>query len=65
MKYTRGAKSRRKKFVFLDDFSKEEIFKWADELAEDECQVKPLEGKKVVLLFPESSIRTRVASVPE
>ena len=40
-----------KKFVFLDDFSKEEIyeiFKWADKLAEDECQVKQLEGKTVV-----------------
>ena len=32
-------------------FSKEEIyeiFKWADKLAEDECQVKQLEGKTVV-----------------
>ena len=52
-----------KKLVYLGDFSKEEIyeiFKRADELAEDKCQAKPLEGKTVVLFFPESSIRTRV-----
>lgn len=52
-----------KKFIFLDDFSKEEIyeiFQWADKLAKEECRVKPLEGKTVVLFFPEGSIRTRV-----
>lgn len=52
-----------KSLVFIDDFSKEEIyeiFKLADELADDVSQVKPLEGKTVVLFFPESSIRTRV-----
>lgn len=52
-----------KSLVFIDDFSKEEIyeiFKLADEFAEDVSQVKPLEGKTVVLFFPESSIRTRV-----
>ena len=52
-----------KSFVFIDDFSKEEIyeiFKLADKFADDVSQVKPLEGKTVVLFFPESSIRTRV-----
>ena len=52
-----------KSLVFIDDFSKEEIyeiFKLADEFADDVSQVKPLEGKTVVLFFPESSIRTRV-----
>lgn len=52
-----------KSLVFIDNFSKEEIyeiFKLADELADDVSQVKPLEGKIVVLFFPESSIRTRV-----
>lgn len=52
-----------KKLIYLGDFSKEEIyeiFKRADELAEDKCQLKPLEGKTVILFFPENSIRTRV-----
>ena len=52
-----------KSLVFINDFSKEEIyeiFKLADEFAEDVSQVKPLAGKTVVLFFPESSIRTRV-----
>lgn len=52
-----------KSLVFIDDFSKEEIyeiFKLADEFADDVSQVKPLEGKTVVLFFPESSLRTRV-----
>ena len=52
-----------KSLVFIDDFSKEEIyeiFKLADKFSDDVSQVKPLEGKTVVLFFPESSIRTRV-----
>ena len=52
-----------KSLVFIDDFSKEEIyeiFKLADKFADDKSQVKSLEGKTVVLFFPESSIRTRV-----
>lgn len=52
-----------KKLIFIDDFSKEEIyeiFKQADKFAKDEDEAKPLEGKIVVLFFPESSIRTRV-----
>ena len=52
-----------KSLVFIDDFSKEEIyeiFKLADKFADDVGQVKPLEGKTVVLFFPESSIRTRI-----
>ena len=52
-----------KSLVFIDDFSKEEIyeiFKSADKFADDMSQLKPLEGKTVVLFFPESSIRTRV-----
>lgn len=52
-----------KSLVFIDDLSKEEIyeiFKLADEFAEDVSQMKPIEGKTVVLFFPESSIRTRV-----
>lgn len=52
-----------KSLVFIDDFSKEEIyeiFKLADEFADDVSQVNPLEGKTVVLFFPESSLRTRV-----
>lgn len=52
-----------KSLVFVDDFSKEEIyeiFKLADEFADDVSQVKSLKGKTVVLFFPESSIRTRV-----
>ena len=63
MKYTGGTKEMSKSLVFIDDFSKEEIyeiFKLADELAEDVSQVKHLEGNTVVLFFPESSIRTRV-----
>ena len=52
-----------KSLVFIDDFSKEEIyeiFKLADKFADDMSQLKPLEGKTVVLFFQESSIRTRV-----
>ena len=52
-----------KSLVFIDDLSKEEIyeiFKLADEFADDVSQVNPLEGKTVVLFFPESSLRTRV-----
>ncbi|MDE7323964.1 MAG: peptide transporter [Lachnospiraceae bacterium] len=52
-----------KKLIFIKDFSKEEIyeiFKWADKFVKDVGQAKPLEGKTVVLFFPESSIRTRV-----
>ena len=52
-----------KSLVFIDDFSKEEIyeiFKLADKFADDMSQLKPLEEKTVVLFFPESSIRTRV-----
>jgi ornithine carbamoyltransferase len=52
-----------KSLVFIDDFSKEEIyeiFKLADKFADGVSQVKPLEGKTIVLFFPESSIRTRV-----
>lgn len=52
-----------KSLVYVDDLSKEEIyeiFKLADKFAEGVGQVKPLEGKTVVLFFPESSIRTRV-----
>lgn len=50
-----------KSLVFVDDFSKEEIyeiFKLADEFADDVSQVKTLEGKTAVLFFPESSIRS-------
>ena len=63
MKYTGGTKEMSKSLVFIDDFSKEEIyeiFKLADKFADDVSQVKTLEGKTVVLFFPESSIRTRV-----
>ena len=52
-----------KSLVFIDDFSKEEIykiFKLADGLADEVGQAKSLEGKTVILFFPESSIRTRV-----
>lgn len=52
-----------KSLVFIDDFSKEEIyeiFKLADKCADDVSGVKTLKGKTVVLFFPESSIRTRV-----
>ncbi len=52
-----------KSLVFIDDFSKEEIyeiFKLADKLSDDVSQVNTLKGKTVVLFFPESSIRTRV-----
>lgn len=51
------------KLIYLNDFSKEEIyeiFKIADQFANKENTAKPLEGKTVVLFFPESSIRTRV-----
>lgn len=52
-----------KSLVFTDDFSKEEIyeiFKLADKFVDDVSRVKYLEGKTVVLFFPESNIRTRV-----
>lgn len=52
-----------KSLVFIDDFSKEEIyeiFKLADKFAGEVSQAKLLEGKTVVLFFSESSIRTRV-----
>lgn len=52
-----------KKLIFIDDFSKEEIykiFKLADKFVKGVGQAKTLEGKTVVLFFPESSIRTRV-----
>ncbi len=52
-----------KSLVFIDDFSKEEIyeiFRLADKFADGVSRVKHLEGKTVVLFFPESSIRTRV-----
>ena len=51
------------KLVFLEDFSKEEIyeiFKRADKFVENDYIGEPLQGKTVVLFFPESSIRTRV-----
>lgn len=52
-----------KKLVSIKDFSKKEIleiFKLADRLSEAEKTEKLLEGKTIVLFFPESSIRTRV-----
>lgn len=52
-----------KKLVFINDFSKEEIyeiFNLADKLKENKGTEKLLEGKTIVLFFPESSIRTRV-----
>lgn len=52
-----------KKLVFINDFSKEEIyeiFNLADKLTENKGTEKFLEGKTIVLFFPESSIRTRV-----
>lgn len=51
------------KLIYINNFSKEEIyeiFKMADKLVNNETTAKPLEGKTVVLFFPESSIRTRV-----
>lgn len=52
-----------KNLIYIEDFSKEEIyeiFKRADQFVNDAGQAKPLEGKTIVLFFPESSIRTRV-----
>lgn len=52
-----------KNLIYLEDFSKEEIyeiFKRADDFVNDTGQTKILEGKTIVLFFPESSIRTRV-----
>lgn len=52
-----------KNLIYIKDFSKEEIyeiFKLADKLVKGVGQAKPLEGKTIVLFFPESSIRTRV-----
>lgn len=52
-----------KNLLYISDFSKEEIFeifKLADKLVKDVGQAKTLEGKTIVLFFPESSIRTRV-----
>lgn len=52
-----------KNLIYISDFSKEEIyeiFKLADNLVKGVGQAKTLEGKTIVLFFPESSIRTRV-----
>lgn len=52
-----------KNLIYINDFTKEEIceiFSLADTLAVNGIQKKPLEGKTIVLFFPESSIRTRV-----
>lgn len=52
-----------KSLVFIDGFSKEEIyeiFELADKFSDDMSRVRALEGKTVVLFFPESSIRTRL-----
>ncbi len=52
-----------KNLIYINDFSKEEIneiFRITDNFTEGAGQKKILEGKTVVLFFPESSIRTRV-----
>lgn len=52
-----------KNLIYISDFSKEEIykiFKLVDKLEKSEDKAKILEGKTIVLFFPESSIRTRV-----
>lgn len=51
-------------FIHLNDFSKQEIekvFELADKIKSDNEIIKPLNGKTIVLFFPESSIRTRVS----
>lgn len=53
-----------KHFIHLSDFSKQEIiqiFELADKIKADGGVSKPLDGKTIVLFFPESSIRTRVS----
>ena len=43
-----------KKLIFIDDFSKEEIyeiFEWADKFVKDVGQAKPLEGRTIVLFI--------------
>ena len=53
-----------KHFIHLSDFSKQEIkhiFELADKINADYGNIKPLNGKTIVLFFPESSIRTRVS----
>lgn len=52
-----------KNLIYISDFSKEEIykiFKLTDKFEKSESKEKILEGKTIVLFFPESSIRTRV-----
>lgn len=52
-----------KNLIHLKDLSKHEIFEifdLADKFAENDCKEKLLQGKTIVLFFPESSIRTRV-----
>lgn len=52
-----------KNLIHLKDFSKQEIFQvftLADIIATGGCENKILEGKTIILFFPESSIRTRV-----
>ncbi|MBR1391201.1 MAG: peptide transporter [Lachnospiraceae bacterium] len=49
--------------IHIKDFSKEElyeVFRLADQIAADGYRDKILQGKTIVLFFPESSIRTRV-----
>lgn len=53
-----------KHFIHLNDFSKQEIFQifeLADKLKADNGECDWLNGKAIVLFFPESSIRTRVS----
>ena len=53
-----------KHFIHLSDFSKLEIthiFELADKIKADDGLSTPLNGKTIVLFFPESSIRTRVS----
>lgn len=53
-----------KHFIHLRDFSKREIahiFELADKIKADAGITSPLNGKTIVMFFPESSIRTRVS----
>ncbi len=53
-----------KHFLHLNDFSKQEImniFELADKLKTDGGEHALLNGKTIVLFFPESSLRTRVS----
>lgn len=53
-----------KHFIHLSDFSKQEIihiFELADKINADYEITKPLNGKTIVLFFPEGSIRTRIS----